>query len=55
MAIASLRAGETISAGDAVFVSSNGLVYKAAADTKAKASVAGVAVDGGSSGSLIRI
>lgn len=55
MAIASFRAGETISAGDAVFVSSNGLTYKAAADTKAKASVAGIAIDGGSFGNLIRV
>ena len=55
MAVASLRAGETISAGDAVFVSSTGLLFKAASDTKEKASVAGIAVDGGSAGSLIRV
>ena len=55
MAIASLKAGESISAGDAVFVSSAGLVYKALADTQDHASVAGVAVNGGSAGDLIRV
>lgn len=55
MAIASLKAGESISAGDAVFVSSAGLAYKALADTQDHASVAGVAVNGGASGDLIRI
>ena len=55
MAIASFKAGESISAGDAVFVSSAGLVFKALADTKDKASVAGLAVNGGSVGDLIRV
>jgi len=55
MAIASLPAGEAISAGDAVFVSSSGFLFKAAADTKDKASVAGLAIDGGSTGSLLRV
>jgi hypothetical protein len=44
MAIASFKAGEGISAGDAVFVSSAGLVFKALADTKDNASVAGIAL-----------
>jgi hypothetical protein len=55
MAIASFKAGEGISAGDAVFVSSAGLVFKALADTKDNASVAGIAVNGGSVGDLIRV
>ena len=55
MAIASLKAGETISAGDAVFVSSTGLVFKAVAQSQDNASVAGIAANGGSSGDLIRI
>lgn len=55
MAIASLKAGEAISAGDAVFVSSAGLLYKALANTQNHASVAGVAVNGGVAGDLIRV
>ena len=55
MAIASFRAGETISAGDALFVSSTGLVFKALADTQDHASVVGLAVNGGSAGDLIRV
>lgn len=55
MAIASLRAGETISAGDALFVSSTGLVFKALGDTQDHASVVGIAVNGGSVGDLIQI
>lgn len=55
MAIASLKAGEAISAGDAVFVSPAGLLFKAIATTKDKASVAGIATNGGSVGDLIRV
>ena len=55
MAIASFRAGETIAAGDAVYVSSNGLTYKASGLNLTQASVGGVAIDGGSAGSLIRV
>jgi len=55
MAIASLRAGETISAGDALFVSSTGLVFKALGDTQDHASVVGLAVNGGVVGDLIRV
>jgi len=55
MAIASLRAGETISAGDALFVSSTGLVFKALGDTQDHASVVGLAVNGGAVGDLIRV
>jgi len=55
MAIVSFRAGESISAGDAVFVSASGFAYKAIATSFENASVAGVAIDGGSSSSLIRV
>jgi hypothetical protein len=55
MAIASFRAGETIAAGDAVYVGSNGLIYKASALNTTQASVGGVAIDGGSVGALIRV
>ena len=55
MAIVSLKAGEAISAGDAVFVSSAGLTFKASAQTFENASVAGVAVNGGVTGDLIRV
>lgn len=55
MAIASFRAGETIAAGDAVYVSSNSLIYKASALNITQASVGGIAIDGGSVGALIRV
>lgn len=55
MAIASFRAGETISAGDAIYVGSNGLVYKASGLNVTQASVGGLAIDSGSSGALIRV
>ena len=55
MAIASFRAGETIAAGDAVYVGSNGLIYKASALNTTQASVGGIAIDGGVVGDLIRV
>jgi len=55
MAIASFRAGETIAAGDAVYVGSNGLIYKASALNTTQASVGGIAIDGGAVGTLIRV
>ena len=55
MAIVSFRAGESITAGDAVFVSSTGFAYKAIATSFQNASVAGIAIDGGSAGTLIRV
>jgi len=55
MAIASFRAGETIAAGDAVYVGSNGLIYKASALNTTQASVGGIAIDGGATGTLIRV
>jgi hypothetical protein len=55
MAIASFRAGETIAAGDAVYVGSNSLIYKASALNTAQASVGGLAIDSGAAGDLIRV
>jgi hypothetical protein len=56
MAIASFRAGETIAAGDAVYVDpSDGLIFKASALNATQASVVGVAIDSGSVGTLIRV
>jgi len=55
MALASFIAGEAISAGNALYVSSSGLVYKASALTSDKASVVGVAIDSGAAGNLIRV
>jgi hypothetical protein len=55
MAIASFIAGEPISAGQAIYVSSAGLIYKASALTSDQASVAGIAIDAGAFGDLIRV
>jgi hypothetical protein len=55
MAIASFRAGEAISAGDFVYVSAAGFLYKASAIYQDQASSIGVAIDSGSPGSLIRV
>lgn len=55
MAIVSFKAGEDISAGDAVFASSTGLLYKAIATEFENSSVVGIAINGGSAGSLIRV
>ena len=55
MAIISFRAGETISAGQAVYVSSAGLIFKASSFTQDQASVVGVAIDSGSAGDLLRV
>jgi hypothetical protein len=55
MSIVSLKAGESISAGDAVFVSSAGLLYKAIGQIFENASVAGVAINSGATGDLIRV
>jgi hypothetical protein len=56
MAIVSFLTGETISAGDAVFVSASGLAFKAIAnDSFENASVVGIAIDGGAQGTLIRV
>lgn len=55
MAIASFRAGETISAGNAVYVGANNFIYKASAYNFTQASVAGLALDSASAGSLVRV
>jgi hypothetical protein len=55
MAIASFQAGESLSAGDAVYVASDNLLYKASGLNTTQASVAGLAIDSGSAGDLIRI
>jgi hypothetical protein len=55
MATTSFRAGESISAGQAVYVQASGLIYKANGTNATQASVAGVAIDNGALGSLIRV
>jgi len=55
VALLSFVAGGSISANDVVYVDSPGLVHKASATTSPQATAAGVALDGGSSGSLIRV
>lgn len=55
MAIASFQAGEAISAGNAVYVEANGLLYKASSLNQTQASVVGVAIEAGSLGSLVRV
>lgn len=55
MAITSFRAGEAISAGQAVYVSSAGLIFKASSLTQDQASVVGIAVDSGAAGDLLRV
>ena len=55
MAIASFRAGEALTAGVAVYVSSTGFIYRASALTTTQASVAGITMDSGASGDLVRV
>jgi hypothetical protein len=55
MAFAAFRAGEAISAGDAVYVNSSSLLFKGSGATLTEASIVGVAVDGGVTGQLIRV
>lgn len=55
MAVTSFKAGEAISAGDLVYLSSATLLYKASSLLFDQASVVGVALDSGTSGSLIRV
>ena len=55
MTIASFRAGQTISTGDVVYVGASGLLYEASAAYRDQASVVGLAIEGGSAGSLIRV
>lgn len=55
MAITSFKAGESISAGQAVYVASTGFIYKASSLTQDQASVVGIAVDSGAAGDLLRV
>ena len=55
MATTSFRAGESISAGQAVYVQASGLIYKANGTNVVQASIAGVAIDDGALGSLVRV
>lgn len=55
MAIAGFRAGEAITAGEAVYVSSTGFIYKASALNITQACVVGIAMDSGVSDDLIRV
>jgi hypothetical protein len=55
VALLSFVAGGSISTNDVVYVDSTGLVHKASATTSPQATAAGVAIDGGSAGSLIRV
>ena len=55
MAIASFQAGESLSAGDAVYVASDNLLYKASALNTTQASVVGIAIDSASAGDLVRV
>lgn len=55
MAITSFLAGEAISAGNVVYLNSSGFLYRARAVSLEQASPVGVAIDGGSEGSLLRV
>jgi hypothetical protein len=55
MAFAAFRAGEAISAGDAVYVNSSSLLFKGSGATLTEASIVGVAIDGGAVGQLLRV
>jgi|688.fasta_scaffold245432_2 hypothetical protein len=55
MAIASFLAGEAISAGDVVFISNSGQIYKSSSVYFTQAAVAGVALDSAIAGSQVRI
>lgn len=55
MAVASFKAGETIAAGDAVYVSSSGFIYKASAQSFDQASVVGLALESGTAGAILRV
>lgn len=55
MALLSFVAGGSIAANDVVYIESTGLIHKASATTSPQASAAGVALDSGAAGSLIRV
>lgn len=55
MALTVFRAGEAISAGDAVYVDSSSFLRRAVATTFAEASVVGLAIDAASAGQPVRV
>ena len=55
MAVASFAAGQLISAGQAVYVDTNGFLYLASASNVTTASLVGIAIDTGNVGTLIRV
>jgi hypothetical protein len=55
MALTSFIAGESISTGDVVYISASGFLYKSSALYFEQASCAGLALDTGVSGDLIRV
>jgi hypothetical protein len=55
MAVAAFAAGELITAGEAVYVSGDGFLYRASAADIASAQTAGIAIDTGNAGTLIRV
>ena len=55
MAIVSLVAGETIDIGDVLYVDTDGKVKLAQATSRAKSSVAGIAINPGATGDIIRV
>lgn len=55
MAITSFIAGEAISAGNAVYVTPSGFLYKAIATNATQAAVVGVALDTTSQSNLVRV
>jgi len=55
MGLISLTAGGTIDANDVVYVDSSGLAHKASAVNLESAIMAGVALDSGGAGALIRV
>jgi len=55
VALLSFTAGGSIAANDVVYVDTAGLAHKASATTLPQATAAGVAIDSGVAGSLIRV
>lgn len=55
MALLSFTAGGSIAVNDVVYVDAVGLAHKASATTQLQATAAGVAIDSGAAGSLIRV
>lgn len=55
MSLASFIAGESISAGNAVYVDASGFLYKAIATNQLQASVIGVSLDTSQQNNLVRV